>query len=84
MNMPVPWLRAMADSMEFLEAQEAFRQSEIIAMGTGSLSKTERGKVAQRWRMAMGDREENVLRGNKAGLAMLRAKGIEVREDGPR
>jgi len=81
--MPLALLRAYEGALGRLQAEDALRQSEIIAMGTGQLTKNDRNKTLRRWQQAMGGEERNVLRGNRAGLAMLRAMGM-VREDGPR
>lgn len=82
--MPRVLFEAYQGALERLQAEAAFRQSEIIAMGTGQLTKTDRNKVLRQWRAAMGSAEKNVLRGNKAGLALLASLGMKVREDGPR
>jgi hypothetical protein len=81
--MPLVLLRAYEGVLGGLQAEDSLRQSEIIAMGTGQLTKNERNRVLRRWRQAMGGGERNVLRGNRAGLAMLRSMGM-VREDGSR
>ncbi len=70
--------------LEGLQAEDALRQAEIIAMGTGQLTKSDRNKVLNRWRSALDGHGPKMLKGNKAGLAMLRAMGVEVKEDGSR
>ena len=85
MNAPVAWLRALADAMGALQAEEAFREAEIIAVGAGKIDKAGRSRVVRRWRKMLGKEEEGVrLQGKRSDVALLASLGMKVRQDGPR
>jgi hypothetical protein len=50
--MPLMWLWAHVESMPGLQAEEAFRLAEIIAVGAVKMGKDGRDKVVRRWNNA--------------------------------
>ena len=79
------WLRAHLEAMGELQAEEAFRATEIHSMGAGTLDKTGRNKVLARWNAALGRGDgSHRMTGTSRDLAMLKALGIKVRTDGSR
>jgi hypothetical protein len=79
--MPMMWLRAHAQAMPELQGEEYFQGAEVFAVGSGKLKKSDRDRTIRRWKSALDGEERHVLRGNRAGLAMLASLGIKVRED---
>jgi hypothetical protein len=47
--MPLLWLRAHAEAIEGLQAEEAFREAEIVAVGAAKMNQRDRDKVLHRW-----------------------------------
>lgn len=83
--MPLMWLRAHIEAMGELQAEEAFRGSEIISVGAGKFDKSGRDKALRRWNAALGRGDgAHRLKGNGNDVEMLKALGIKVRTDGSR
>ena len=62
-----------------LQAEEAMRAAEIIAVGGGRLERSASEKITRRWRTAIGGEGGRRLTGTKADLGMLAALGVKVR-----
>jgi hypothetical protein len=72
--MPIMWLRAHAEAIEGLQAEEAFRIAEIVAVGSGTLQEREQNRVTHSWRIAM--RGKNFK--PKNAIDVFRSMGIPV------
>jgi len=70
-------VNAHAGAIEVLQAEEAMREAEIVAVGGGHLDRHATERVTRRWRVAAGG--GNRLTGTKADLGMLAALGVKVR-----
>jgi hypothetical protein len=78
--MPTMWLGAHLEAVGELQAEEAFRATEIHSMGAGNLDRTGRNKVLARWNAALGRGDgAHRMTGTSRDLAMLKALGVEVK-----
>jgi hypothetical protein len=79
------WVNAHAEAMAGIQAEEALREAEIVAVGGGHLEKAAADRVMRRWRTALdGGGGGKRLTGTKADLGILEALGVKVRTDGSR
>jgi hypothetical protein len=70
--------------MAGIQAEEALRKSEIVAVGSGRLERAAVDRIVRRWRSALdGGGGGKRLTGTKADLGMLAALGMKV-NNGPR
>ena len=87
--MPLMWLRAHLGAMGELQADEAFRESEVISMGAGKFDKSGRDRVLRRWERALGREGKPAegsirLTGTTHDLELMKSVGMGVRTVGPR
>jgi hypothetical protein len=71
------WLRAHAEAIEGLQAEEAFRSAEIVAVGGGNLNERERDKILHRWNRAMDN--NSTIRITKKDIGLVAGMGLGVR-----
>jgi hypothetical protein len=65
--------------MAGIQAEEALRESEIVAVGSGRLERAVVDRIVRRWRSALdGGGGGRRLTGTKADLGMLAALGVKV------
>lgn len=81
------WLRAHLETMPELQAEEAFRESEMISVGAAKLTKAGRDKVVKRWEAALGVQSKPRggsirLTGTTRDLELMKSSGMEVRTVG--
>jgi hypothetical protein len=74
------WLRAHVEAMESIEAAEAFRQAEIIAIAEGRLPKRKHAEVTRRWSESLKHEEQKP----RSAMEVFRSLGIGVKIIGPR
>jgi hypothetical protein len=79
--MPLMWLRAHAQAIEGLQAEEAFREAEIVAVGGGNLKERERDKILHLWNKMLNREGEAEYRPGmyKAFRHLLEGTGIGLR-----
>ena len=71
--------------MAGIQAEEALREAEIVAVGSGKLERATTDRIVRRWRSALdGGGGGKRLTGTKADLGMLAALGVKVNTNGSR
>ena len=72
-------MNAHAEAMAGIQAEEALREAEIVAVGSGKLERSATDRIVRRWRAALdGGGGGKRLTGTKADLGMLAALGVKV------
>lgn len=72
-------MNAHAEAMAGIQAEEALREAEIVAVGSGKLERATTDRIVRRWRSALdGGGGGKRLTGTKADLGMLAALGVKV------
>jgi hypothetical protein len=72
-------VNAHAEAMAGIQAEEALREAEIVAVGSGKLERATTDRIVRRWRSALdGGGGGKRLTGTKADLGMLAALGVKV------
>ena len=70
------WLRAHAEAIEGLLAEEAFRDAEIAAVGSGNIKERERDKILHRWNQSLNPGGARITAQN---VGMIKGMGIGLR-----
>lgn len=74
----MPLLQKLSERLEGLQAEEAVRMANAVAVGSGTMKQDDRDEVVGSWRRAINRHQKRVRQSNDQIAAAAAAAGLTV------